>query len=147
MAAPGPEWMLWAKRLRDEHVNLVQSVETLSSIVAKAPLPVQITNLDASQLALQQEVNSLRETLAAAEEQRKQHSKIADERIAALEEQAKAKARLQDQKDKVADEQIRRLEEDVATLRRQDPVASKLEERSTETIRTSRLCGKYVVDL
>jgi len=147
MAAPGPEWMLWAKKLRDEHVNLVESLETLSSTVAKAPLPVQITDLEASQLALQQEVNSLRETLAAAELQREQHSRIADERIAALEQQVRTAARLRDQNAKDNNEQIKRLEEDVAALRRRAPSASKLRVTSAGTRHTSQLNGEYLVDL
>jgi len=145
MAAPGPEWMLWAKKLRDEHVNLVQSLEILTSTVAKAPLPSQVTDLEASQLALQQELNSLRETSAAAEQKREQHSRIADERIAALEQQIRAEARLRDQNDKVANEQIRRLEEDVAALRRQAP--SKLGVDYADTNHSSQLSGEYVADL
>ncbi len=157
MAAPGPEWMLWAKKLRDEHVKLVESLETLSSTVAKAPLPVQITDLEASQLALQQEVNSLRATLAAAEQQREQHSRIeqqweqhsriADERIAALEQQFRTEARLRDQNAKVANEQIRRLNEDVAALRRWAPSSSKLGVNTAETSHSSQLSGEYLDDL
>jgi len=138
--------MLWAKKLRDEHVNLVQSLETLSSTVAKAPLPVQITDLEASQLALQQEVKSLRETLAAAHQQR-EHSRIADERIAALEQQVRAEARLRDQNAKVANEQIKRLEEDVAALRRWAPSASKPGVSAAETSHSSQLSGEYLDDL
>lgn len=144
MAAPGPEWMLWAKRLRDEHANLVHSLEALSSTVAKAPSPVQITNLEASQLALQQEVKSLRDSLAIAEQQREKHTRIADERNAALEAQARAEAQLRDQKDKVTNEQIRRLEKWMAALSRRAPSASKLGEKFAETIRTSPLSSKYI---
>lgn len=139
--------MLWAKKLQDEHVDLVKSLGLLSSTVAKSPLPVQITNLEASQLALQQEVNSLRETLEIAEQKREQHSRDNDERIAALEQQVRAEARQRDQKDQVANEQIKRLEEDVAALRRRAPSASKLEKQFAETICTSQLSSKYILNL
>jgi len=119
--------MLWAKRLRDEHVNLVQSLEKLSST---------IKDLEASQLALQQEGNTLRETLAVAEQERERHSRIVDERNAALEQEVK-----------FANKQIIRLEEDVAALRRQAPSASKLAAKPAETIPTSQLSSEYVVDL
>ena len=90
MATPGPEWMIWAKRLKDEHVELLQTIQKYSSTIAEAPIPVQVTDLQVSHRALHDEVKSLREAVTLAQQRQEQESRKLNDRVTSLEEEKKA---------------------------------------------------------
>ena len=62
MTPPDPEWLLWAKRLRDEHKALLQQTRSNAEISAQiGPLIEQGKDLAASNALMQQNSKALQE--------------------------------------------------------------------------------------
>lgn len=63
MAPPEPEWMLWAKRLRDENKILLQRIDSKPESSALQLLAEDVQSLAATVQHLQRENNTLRERM------------------------------------------------------------------------------------
>lgn len=63
MAPPEPEWMLWAKRLRDENKILLQRIDSKPESPAFESLAEEVRSLAATIQHLQRENNTLRERM------------------------------------------------------------------------------------
>ncbi len=124
MATSTSEWITWSQQFLEEQLELDDSIKTLTSTIAKAALPVQVEDLEASQLATLKDVKSLAQKLAATRQRWEQDSYMTLKGIAVLEQEVGVEANLQDQTAKVTQEQIRRLEENMIALERQGPSTS-----------------------
>ena len=131
MAALGPEWMLWAKKLQDKHVSLVKDTESLSRTVHQQGEEINSGVVTAQQQA--QEIDSLRLQLTSL---RTEHA----EEIAALKEQVREEiASIRSELDSSKSEHAK----EITTLRDQVRALSEVWTDSAQTGLTSQLSREY----
>ena len=131
MAALGPEWMLWAKKLQDKHVSLVNDTESLSRTVQQQGEEINSGVVAAQEQA--QEIVSLRSELSSLK------TEHADE-IAALKEQLHeevASIRLE------LDSSKSGHGEEVAALRDEVRALSEVWTGRAQTVHASQLTREY----
>ena len=131
MAALGPEWMLWAKKLQDKHVSLVKDTERLSRTVQQQGEEINSGVVTAQQQA--EEIDSLRSELISL---KSEHAKeIAASKEQVQEEIASIRSQLDSSKSEHAKE--------IATLRDQVRALSEIWTDSAQTGLTSQLSREH----